>query len=608
MNVIYKSDSQKERKYHENDVVDRALTFFFNNIQEIRRFYSIDNINELWYKIIKNSFTNSISEASVLDWKKYLSQRDLVDAGLKNAHDASWHYLTYGQKEHRRTFQLNSNKPYVYDFDWKTYLNLNPDISTVNEIETFAHWLEEGYFYKRKTTFGNLKYKLNESIKISHNEKINNRWKYFIISIMQELNIDINDLVCDNISRLLKNGILRSDFIKNKTKENKLYYKLKLIPDVSLTFYNRNEALIQLNSTKNSVNYTIKKNVKTVNVIEPTIFVYQNIGGFILFLNDSLIHEISEYDTIKLNSNMNYYDLSINYPLSVQRFGNPHWENFNYLLSTFPIMNKKYQLNICHIDPFNVKNIDHIVEKTNCNYIYVEKPNIFHFNLGYVRNLYKYLSLSDNIMFSDIDIPIPNEILNEMVIKLNKENYQVVKPYINNIIYTNIEQKADWIKNYTFNYNNYKKFTSTLVNTSKKNLFTLSGGVIVMKKNLLEKIGGYNEINGYGYEDRFMDVHLLNTPNLKIFKFDNKFFHLHHDNKSRQLESKKIEEMKKYYNEKCYACLFKNGAKDLHEFCNHITKYLPLIERFHQKTNGDLKLFKKGVHMQNHITLKKMPF
>ena len=345
-------------------------------------------------------------------------------------------------------------------------------------------------------------------------------------------------------------------------------------------------------------------------MIEPTIFVYQNIGGFILFLNDSFIHEISDYDTIKLNSKMDYYDLSINYPLSVQNFDVTNWENFNYLLSTFPIMNKKYQLNICHIDPLNVKNIDNIIEKTNCNYIYVEKPKKFHFNLGYVRNLYKYLSLSNNIMLSDIDIPIPNEILNDMVIKLNKENYQVVKPYTNNIIYTDTEQKENWIKNYTFNYNNYKKFTSTLVNTTDKRVFTISGGIIVMKKNLLDKIGGFNEINGYAYEDRFMDVHLLNIPNLKIFMFNNTLFHLYHPpSNPRLLEGEKIITLKLRYNKKYYSCFWnKNAKKDLHQFCNHETKYLSLIERFHQQTNGDLQLFKKGIHMLNHITLKKMPF
>ena len=164
------------------------------------------------------------------------------------------------------------------------------------------------------------------------------------------------------------------------------------------------------------------------------------------------------------------------------------------------------------------------------------------------------------------------------------------------------------VKNYKFNYNHFKKFTSTLVNTTQKKLFTISGGVVVMKKNLLEKIGGYNEINGSGYEDRFMDVHLLNIPNLKIFKFDNKLFHLHHNVNHKLKESQRINLMKQKFSHKYYKCFwYKNATKDIHEFCNHETKYLFLIEKFHQQNNGNLTLFKK-INSQDYITLKKLPF
>ena len=593
-----------------NNIIVRVTNFFIDHINEIKSYYANNNINELWETVIKKSFINN--EASVLDWKRYLSQPDLVKARLITVQDACWHYLTYGRKENRKTFKLNSDEPYFYDFDWKKYLDINRDVSTLNEIETFTHWLQYGYSNKR-TTDENDRYKLNESIKISENENTNNNWKFLIISIIKKSNVTIDDLLCYNISHLLNNGILRSDFTKNKTKENKLYYKLKLISDVSLTFYSNTKNIIQVNSTKNNVNYIIEKNVYNVELLEPTIFLYKNVNGFMLFLDDVYIYHINNYDYIQLISNNNY-DLSINYPLSIENFDFTNWENVNYLLSTFPKMKKKYQLNICHTDPINVNNIDHIIEKTNCNYIYVEKPEVFCFNRGYTRNLYKYLSLSDNIMFSDIDIPIPNEILNDMVFKLNIEKYQVVKPYTNNIVYTNQEQKADWLKNYTFNYNHFKKFTSTLVNTSNKKLFTISGGIVVIKRNLLEQIGGFVEIEGYGYEDRFMDVHLLNIPHLKIFKFNNTLFHLLHNvNRNKLEESQYIIKMKENFCNRYYKCYWhREASKDLHEFCNHETKYLSLIEKFHQKTNADLLLYKKvnqsQDYSQDYITLKKLPF
>ena len=426
----------------------------------------------------------------------------------------------------------------------------------------------------------------------------------------KEENIDINQLkeMCqkfddDYFMELLKNVAIQRN-IKTGLSE-KLFYKLTLYNGciVKLLRNGLEQCMIKYNNCVVSIN-DITRNV------EFCIFtIWKNDNKYKLCINNEFIIEISDYDNIQLiSNNHSYYNLSINYALSVQNFNATNWENFNYLLTTFPNMNKKYQLNICHIDPFNTNNIDHIIEKTNCNYIYVEKPDIYKFNLGYLRNLYKYLSFSNNIMFSDIDIPIPNEILNDMVVKLNKENYDVVKPYTNNIVYTNIEQKRDWLNNYTFNYNNFKKFTSTLVNTTQKLLFTISGGIVVIKKDLLEQIGGFNEIQGYAYEDRFMDVHLLNIPNLKIFKFENKLFHLYHY-ANRKDETTNLQQLKKEYNKKYYSCLFKKDAtKDLHEFCNHETKYLSLIEKFHQQTNGDLQLFKKSVHMLNYLTLKRLPF
>ena len=155
----------------ENNIVPRTINFFIDNIDEIKNYYVHNNINELWESIIKISFINIENEASVLDWKRYLSQGDLARAGLNTVHDACWHYLTYGRKERRKTFKLNSNEPYVYDFDWQMYLNLNRDVFTLTEIETFAHWLENGYYNKRRTTSGTVKYKLNESIKISEMKK-----------------------------------------------------------------------------------------------------------------------------------------------------------------------------------------------------------------------------------------------------------------------------------------------------------------------------------------------------------------------------------------------------------------------------------------------------
>lgn len=600
----------------ENNTLNRIIFFFRQNIEIIQDYYAYNNIKELWDTIIQISFIKINEHASILDWKRYLSHGDLVKAGLTKPVDACWHYLTYGRKERRKVFKFNSNEPYIYNFDWKMYLNLNRDIFTLTEIETFTHWLEKGQFENRQTTEkrseeGKIKYKLNESLMICDNEKNNNIWKHLILSIIQENNINIEDILYDNIFHLLKIPVpnLRSK-LNNYDKHKKLYYKLLLQPNMSLTMYLKQKEIFNLNTKNKSVNYSFENIDDTIKQTNTTIFIYMIQRIYVIFLNENYVTSINDYDDIKLESEYNYA-MSINYPLSVENFDKTNWENLNYLFGTlFPRTRKKYQLNICHIDPLLSTNIDNTIENLNCNYIYVEKPLEFNFNLGYLRNLYKYLSLSYNIMFSDIDIPITNNILNNMVNKLNNENYHVVKPYTNNIIYTNPKQKADWLNNYEFHDdNNFNKFISTLVNTTNKQLFTTSGGIVAFKKKIIDKIGGFSEINGFGFEDRFMDVHLLNTPNLRIFKFNNKLFHLYHNMNHKKKELPIHSVLKLEYNRKFYNCYWQNGMKDdIHECCYHTTKYLHRIEQFHRKNNGKLCLFKDNHFSNKYLTLKEIPF
>ena len=98
------------------------------------------------------------------------------------------------------------------------------------------------------------------------------------------------------------------------------------------------------------------------------------------------------------------------------------------------------------------------------------------------------------------------------------EKYDVVKPYINNIIYTNPEQKLELMKFNNINCEDWAKNIHNIKNTSNKRLFTISGGIVAMTNKLLCEIGGFNEINSYGYEDRFMDVHILNKLKYNFIK------------------------------------------------------------------------------------------
>lgn len=378
------------------------------------------------------------------------------------------------------------------------------------------------------------------------------------------------------------------DYKQRKTniKSNrKLYYKLTLYHGcmVQLLRNGLEQCIIEYNDSIVSINHIIRN-------VDFCIFtIWKHDNNYELCINHEFVLKINDYDDIQLTTNNNsYYNLSINYPLSLCDFSKENFVNWQYLLTTFQHIHPIYQINIQHIDPLIqpleiIENLDQDILEYPCNYIFVKTHHKTLFNLGYCRNLYKYVSWSNNILFSDIDIIVPNVVFQEIYLK-TCEGYDVVKPYNNQLIYTTPQEKNDWINNYSFNDEDYQQFVTELV--QKQSFFSLSGGIVLIKKHILEKIGGYNELNGYGYEDRMMDVHLLNIPNIKRFKLNYKLFHLYHKQNKHKKRQICIEYNKTYYN-----CILYGKDYDLHDQCCHKTKWLSKIEKFHRIHNGNLKLF-----------------
>jgi hypothetical protein len=177
-------------------------------------------------------------------------------------------------------------------------------------------------------------------------------------------------------------------------------------------------------------------------------------------------------------------------------------------------------------------------------------------------------------MFVDSDIIVEKYQINEMISQL--KDYDIVKPYNKNILKLNRQQKYKYI---------YEKIIPDL---NQNNLFTISGGVTLFKGNIVGDLGGYEEFNFYGYEDRFMDVKILNK-NYKIHRNNYRIIHLWHPGngyKRSALENKKIEGYNKLY----YNCTAKNNnPNEMHEKCNHISTEM-LIKQ-HMKSNFNLNLF-----------------
>ena len=140
-------------------------------------------------KCLEHAIHASIVEKqnpAVFDWKRYIKDYPDLQKMFKNGKvvtysDAICHYLNHGINETRRKYILGTDEPYVYDFDWKMYDKLNPDIfihpnrgEIMGRLLCFRHWCEFGYKEGRKTSIGNFDVKNDASI--SEDEDINQQW------------------------------------------------------------------------------------------------------------------------------------------------------------------------------------------------------------------------------------------------------------------------------------------------------------------------------------------------------------------------------------------------------------------------------------------------
>lgn len=145
---------------------------------------------------------------SVFDWKRYIKDYpDLQRAFGKNkqtlAYDATLHYLNHGIRENRSVFIFGTNDPYVYDFDWKKYDELNPDVFTqrnrgeiIGKWHCFRHWCEFGYKENRKTT---TEQRLSVKTDAFISNDANVSWNIFNLTILPYPKTPLYFLVCIQI-------------------------------------------------------------------------------------------------------------------------------------------------------------------------------------------------------------------------------------------------------------------------------------------------------------------------------------------------------------------------------------------------------------------------
>jgi len=283
---------------------------------------------------------------------------------------------------------------------------------------------------------------------------------------------------------------------------------------------------------------------KNIDIKPNDIFrIYFTNDTYVCILNNKLIQEFRELQTINYY-NSSYYTLATVLSLSLKKSNDHSQKNFDYIRNLYLDMIRTslptMQLCICHTETTNDPFLDNIIESSNINYIFIKNP--FYFNLGYCRNLWRYLCNSNKIMHTDIDIPLRVEHIDNMIEK--SKLYDIVKPYHRRLQFTTEEEKNAYL------------LDNTIPERDSPYIGTITGGIVLFDKKVLIETGGYEEFNCYGLEDRCLDVVVLNRK-YKIFKIANKLLHLYHEKTTAQTLIINYDQMflyvKKYYN-----CLIHN--------------------------------------------------
>ena len=458
---------------------------------------------------------------------------DLIRAGLNTNQQLESHYKTHGIREKRKIFVHQ-----VYPgFNPVTYRNNYSDLRNLNDIQASLHWLKNGRKEKREYTQMN---KNNYKFNFSYDRKVRNNKVLYSLVFKNTLKMSINtNTLRINNNELHYNNVLKSGFQINS----------------------KNKLLIRKNGDKCTIT-----------------------------VNNVFLDNIPSINKIYVE-NDNTYDLNMVFPLSLMKQGHESIVNFDYTIARYINYTKQrnYQLTICHTELNNSAIIDKLILENDINYIFVVNP--LNFNLGFCRNLYNYVNLSNNIIYNDIDMPLELGQINKMLSQMG--TYDIVKPYVNNLYQLTYQDKYRYIN---------KSGGINLANYTKYRKYSITGGILMIKNSVLRETGGYEEFNSYGYEDRCLDVVVL-AKRYKISYFDDTVYHLYHEKNNISNTVKPYIEAAKRYTINNYGCGVSVGNFSMHEQCLHKNNNVNNIINKNKLYNGNINLFK---NIYSSINLKPL--
>lgn len=183
------------------------------------------------------------------------------------------------------------------------------------------------------------------------------------------------------------------------------------------------------------------------------------------------------------------------------------------------------------------------------------------------------------LIMGDCDLPLNKTILNSIK-KIKNKKYHFVSPY------TYIEKLSK--ERTTSIYKNNSILNSLLINNKYKiNPYSFSGGILIADRVIFEKMGMWFEVNGYGGEDRILDVIIENYYNTKKLRENKIYIHLWHPVTSSFCTRERLKFVEDYF-----GCRWVPNSKTIHEECKH--KSCKFWEKIYKEQNkADLNKYYK---------------
>jgi hypothetical protein len=196
---------------------------------------------------------------------------------------------------------------------------------------------------------------------------------------------------------------------------------------------------------------------------------------------------------------------------------NTRKENMRYLLE-YIVKTYPGAFDILLVEQDSVSKFEADGVFSNCRYEFIYNPNAY--NRGWLYNVATKHYISNKVVaFLDTDI-IPGENFLDCIIDCHKD-FDFISP--NRSLYYSSEQQTQEFRN-TGKFDDFP-VTDEFI----KNPTTLSGGMLVVKRDVFLDIGGFEQYVGYGCEDRALDVTVFALLNKERVRMDSyAYFHQYH--------------------------------------------------------------------------------